>query len=62
MSGPKNKKDAPAGETASQRQPRKKDKMIRLDDLIPKKNVLGGRQLLFGASEPTTTNNPKQEN
>jgi len=35
--------------------------MIRLDDLIPKKNVLGGRQqLLFGASEITqTTNNPK---
>lgn len=60
MSGPKNKKDAPAGETSSQRHPRKREKMIRLDDLIPKKNVLGGRQLLFGASEPTT-NNPKQE-
>ena len=62
MSSPKNIKTAPAGETASQRQPRKKDKMIRLDDLIPKKNVLGGRQLLFGASETTqTTDNPKQE-
>ena len=36
--------------------------MIRLDDLIPKKNVLGGRQLLFGASDTTqATNNPKQE-
>jgi hypothetical protein len=36
--------------------------MIRLDDLIPKKNVLGGRQLLFGASDITqATNNPKQE-
>jgi hypothetical protein len=58
VSSPKNKKNAPAGETA----PRKKDKMIRLDDLIPKKNVLGGRQLLFGASETTqATNNPKQE-
>jgi hypothetical protein len=62
VSSPKNKKAALAGETASQEQPRKKDKMIRLDDLIPKKNVLGGRQLLFGASETTqTTNNPKQE-
>jgi hypothetical protein len=62
VSSPKNQKNAPAGETATQRQPRKKDKMIRLDDLIPKKNVLGGRQLLFGASESTqATNNPKQE-
>jgi hypothetical protein len=61
VSATKNKKDAPAAETASQRQPRKKDKMIRLDDLIPKKNVLGGHQLLFGASEPTQTNNPRQE-
>jgi hypothetical protein len=62
VSSPKNKKNAPAGETASQGQPRKKDKMIRLDDLIPKKNVLGGRQLLFGASDITqATNNPKQE-
>jgi hypothetical protein len=62
VSSPKNKKTAPAGETASQGQPRKKDKLIRLDDLIPKKNVLGGRQLLFGASETTqATKNPKQE-
>jgi len=60
VSSPKNKKNAPAGETASQRQPRQKEKMIRLDDLIPKKNVLGGRQqLLFGASEITQTTNPK---
>ena len=58
----KNKKDAPAEETASQRQTRKKEKMIRLDDLIPKKNVLGGRQLFFGASETIQTpTNPTQE-
>jgi hypothetical protein len=62
VSSPKNKKAALAGETTSQGQSRKKDKMIRLDDLIPKKNVLGGRQLLFGASDTTqATNNPKQE-
>jgi hypothetical protein len=65
VSLPKQSKHAPAGD--SQRL-RKKDKMIRLDDLIPKKNVLGGRQLLFGASEPmqptnnNNTNNPTQEN
>jgi hypothetical protein len=62
VSAQKNNKNAPAGETASPRQPRKKDKMIRLDDLIPKKSVLGGRQLLFGASEPTQNTNPKQQN
>jgi|GEM_PF-4442041 hypothetical protein len=56
----KNKKDAPAGEQNSQRL-RKKDKMIRLDDLIPKKDVLGGRQLFFGASEIQSTTNPTQE-
>jgi len=33
----------------------KKTRLIRLDDLIPKKNVMGGRQLLFGAND--TTNN-----
>jgi hypothetical protein len=46
-------KDAPAGESGSRRPKRKKDKLIRLDDLIQKENVMGGRQL------PTdTTNNP----
>ena len=57
-----NKRKAPAGEAeAHQRHPRKKDKMIRLDDLIPKKDVLGGRGLMiFGASQ-TQTVNPKQE-
>jgi hypothetical protein len=38
--------------------------LIRLDDLIPKENVLGGRQLLFGATDTmeTSTNNPTKEN
>jgi hypothetical protein len=62
VSAPKNKKNAPAGESASQRPKRKKEKLIRLDDLIPKQNVVGGRQLLFGASDITQPiNNPKQE-
>ena len=56
---PKNKKDAPAGESMSQRPKRKSQKLIRLDDLIPKRNVAGGRQLYFGASDPTQTTNPK---
>jgi hypothetical protein len=56
VNAPKNKKNAPAGE-ATQRSKRRKEKLIRLDDLIPKKNVAGGR-LLFGASDPTQTINP----
>ena len=64
MSKPKNKKNAPAGESTSQRPKRRKDKLIRLDDLIPKENVLGGGQLLFGATDitKTSTNNPTKEN
>ncbi len=63
MNAPKNKKNAPAGESVSQRPKRRKDKLIRLDDLIPKENVVGGRQVLFGATDTTqtTTSNPTQK-
>jgi hypothetical protein len=62
VSTPTNKENAPAGESASRRQKRKKEKLIRLDDLIPKGNVVGGRQLLFGATDITqTSNNPKKQ-
>ena len=34
--------------------------MIRLDDLIPKQDVTGGHQLLFGVTDKTqSTNNTK---
>jgi len=52
VSLPKNKKDAPAGESESRKPKRNKEKLIQLDDLIPKKDVRGGRQLLFGAADP----------
>jgi hypothetical protein len=56
VSAPKNKKNAPAaGESENQRPKRSKAKLIRLDDLIPKKDVTGGQQLLFGV---TDTNQP----
>jgi hypothetical protein len=42
VSAPKNKKNAPAGESENQRPKRRKDKSIRLDDLIPKQDVKGG--------------------
>jgi len=60
MSAPKNKKHAHAGESGNKRRKRRKDKLIRLDDLIPKQDVTGGHHLLFGVTETTqTTNNPK---
>jgi hypothetical protein len=55
VSAPKSKKNAPAGESESQRPKRKKAKLIRLDDLIPKQDVTGGRQL-FGVSDTIRTN------
>jgi hypothetical protein len=51
VSVPKSKKDAPAGESESRKPKRNKEKLIQLDDLIPKKDVRGGRQLLFGAAD-----------
>jgi len=52
VSAPKNKKNAPAaGESENQRPKRSKAKLIRLDDLIPKKDVTGGQRLLFGVTD-----------
>jgi hypothetical protein len=52
VSAPKNKKNAPAaGESENQRPKRSKDKLIRLDDLIPKQDVKGGQRLLFGVTD-----------
>jgi hypothetical protein len=59
VSQPKDNDSADAQEAETQKQRRKKEKLIRLDDLIPKGTVTGGRQLLFGAAD-TTNNNPQQ--
>jgi hypothetical protein len=48
------KKDVDSGERGAQRQKRSKDKLIRLDDLIPDEKVVGGQQL-FGAADRTQT-------
>jgi hypothetical protein len=63
VSTPKDKKNAPAGDEHHSRPRRRKEKLIRLDDLLPKSDVMGGRQLLFGATDTTQqqTNNPKQQ-
>jgi hypothetical protein len=63
VSAPKNKEKAPAaGESGNQRPKRSKDKLIRLNDLIPKQDVTGGHQLPFGATDTTqSTNNPTKD-
>ena len=43
------KQDADSGERVAQRQKRSKQKLIRLDDLVPEKEVVGGGPL-FGAT------------
>jgi hypothetical protein len=53
---PKNKKNAPAAEPGNKRRKRTRDKLIRLDDLIPEKDVKGGHQVLFGVTERTQSN------
>jgi hypothetical protein len=60
VSAPKN---APAaGESGNQRPKRRKDKLIRLNDLIPKQDVKGGQRLLFGVTDKTqSTNNPTKD-
>jgi hypothetical protein len=57
VSAPKDKKNAPVGESGNRTPKRKKEKLIRLDDLIPKHDVKGGHQLLFGATDATQTKN-----
>ena len=58
MSSSKEKQDAESDERGAQRQKRSKEKLIRLDDLIPNKKVAGGRQL-FGATDATQTKKSK---
>ena len=60
MNTPKTKKNAPE-ESGSKRRKRTGGKLIRLNDLIPEKDVKGGRQMLFGVSETTETNNPNNK-
>ena len=55
------KENASTGESGNKTRKRRKDKLIRLDDLIPKQDVKGGAQLLFGATETTQTTNPTKE-
>lgn len=61
MNTPKEKKNAPATESGIKTRKRTRDKLIRLDDLIPEKDVKGGRQLPFGVTDTTPErNHPKK--
>jgi len=56
------KKNAPADESGVQKHKRMNEQMIRLDDLIPKKDVTGRGRSLFGVSstKPTALNKKKK--
>lgn len=58
MSASEENKGARAGDSKDQKQERLNDELIRLDDLIPKTSVNGGRQFVFGETdtEPPTLN------
>jgi hypothetical protein len=56
VSTPKRKKNAPTGESGNKTRERRKETLIRLDDLIPKQDVTGGRRLLFGVTDTTQGN------
>ena len=60
VSAPKNKKNAPAAESGDKKRKRTGDKLIRLDDLIPEKDVKGGRQLPFGVADTTQTKEKRE--
>jgi hypothetical protein len=60
VNAPKKKTNAPAAESGNKRRKRTRNKLIRLDDLIPEQDVKGGHQVLFGVTDTTETkNNPK---
>jgi hypothetical protein len=61
VSVPKDKASAAASESGTHKQKRKKEKLIRLDDLLPKGNVTGGRQVVFGASDTQQTTQENKE-
>jgi hypothetical protein len=51
----KDKKLNPAVESAKEKQVLPGTKMIRLDDLIPKQDVKGGRRVFFGGKNLKST-------
>jgi hypothetical protein len=55
------KKGAQAGDPKHRKQERQKEKLIRLDELIPKQNVRGGRRLFFGATDTQQPNQNTKE-
>jgi hypothetical protein len=61
VSIPKKEENAPAGASGNKTRKRRKDKLIRLADLIPKQDAKGGRQLFLGATEAARTTNPTKE-
>ena len=61
MGAPKNKKNVGARHSRGEKAKPKKEKLIRLDDLIAKQDVTGGHQLLFGVTETTKTGKGRRQ-
>ena len=62
VSSSKEKKDADSGERGAQRQKRSKDKLIRLDDLIPDEEGRRGTATIRRVTQPKTKNTTKKGN
>jgi hypothetical protein len=62
VSSSKEKKDADSGERGAQRQKRSKDKLIRLDDLVPDEKVVGDGNYSARLTQSKTKNTTKKGN
>jgi hypothetical protein len=61
VSASKDNNGVRAGDDKNQKPERTKEKLIRLDDLIPKQSVRGGRQLVFGETDTQQTTQKTKE-
>jgi hypothetical protein len=61
VDAPKNKKNVGTRHSRGEKAKPKKEKLIRLDDLIPKQDVTGGHRLLFGVTETSKTGKGRRQ-
>ncbi len=60
VSDSKDTENAPAEGPEARKPKRRKEKLIRLDDLLPKGDVSGGRQIFGASSDNKPTNQHNQ--
>jgi hypothetical protein len=61
VDAPKNKKNVGTRHSRGEKAKPKEEKLIRLDDLIPKQDVTGGHRLLFGVTEASKTGKGRRQ-